>query len=100
MSEHTRSKDFTPEWQQASEPVKPSPPSLLEQPEPPQDPQLAGQQMFFSWMPGIPPSQVGPVHTTQKESGMSVTTQAMPWLKHAQIDAGDTKLCPRIRPLQ
>lgn len=59
LSEHTRSKDFTPDSQQASGPPK-SPPSLPPQPEPPQDPQLVGQQTVFVWMPGIPPSQVEP----------------------------------------
>ncbi len=59
-SEHTRSNDLTPPPQHASKPVNPSPPFLPVQPEPPQDPQLAGQQTLLAWMPGIPLSQVDP----------------------------------------
>ena len=58
VAEQVRPKDLTPEPQQASPPVKLSPPFLPLQPTPPQDPQLGAQQTSLAWIPGMPPSHV------------------------------------------
>ena len=60
LAEHVRPRPLTPKTQQASLPVKSSPPSRLPQPVPPHTPQLMGQHASLDGMPGMPPGQVEP----------------------------------------